>query len=229
MSFQFKQFRIAQDRCAQKVSEVACIQGAWAHIPPLAKDILDIGSGTALLSLMLAQRTSALIDAIEIEESAHAQGKENVEQSPFANRINCLQGDVRTYPFSKCYDFIICNPPFFQGQLKSNSDSANLAKHATMLSLEELLKVVDRVLKADGAFCILLPLERMSSLNELAASFQLFPKELLLIRHTAQHTPGYFVGIYSSTKAELRTEELCIRENGQHSPLMKELVKDYYL
>src|SRR5437763_1278410 len=110
--FQFKQFTIHQDHCAMKVSTSACIQGAWTPIPDNAGSALDVGTGTGLLSLMLAQRAPQLsIDSIEIDAIAAAQANENVHQSPFADHIHLMQCDAKEYNPEKKYDLIICNPP----------------------------------------------------------------------------------------------------------------------
>eukprot|EP01136_Pigoraptor_vietnamica_P012822 Opistho-1_new@53158 len=112
--FQFKQFTIHQDKCAMKVSTDACIQGAWTPIANDVVHVLDIGTGTGLLSLMLAQRNSNIhIDAIELDADAARQAQENISASPWADRVDVMQGDVTAYQFAKQYDMVICNPPFF--------------------------------------------------------------------------------------------------------------------
>src|SRR5205085_2984467 len=116
--FQFKQFRVQQEATAMKVSTDACIQGAWTPIEPFVKNVLDIGTGTGLLSLMVAQRNNhILIDAIELDENAAQQATENIHASPWGDRINIVNGDIRNYTFNRQYDLIICNPPFFQNSL----------------------------------------------------------------------------------------------------------------
>src|SRR5262245_25570320 len=116
--FQFKQFRIEQDKCAMKVSTDACIQGAWTPIEENVRNVLDIGTGTGLLSLMLAQRKPGIrIEAIEIEEQAYKQAAENVAYSPWAEQIHVIPGDVRNDSLNRKFDLIVCNPPFFQNSL----------------------------------------------------------------------------------------------------------------
>src|SRR2546421_11557996 len=117
--FQFKQFRIDQDRCAMKVTTDACILSAWAPIPP-AGNFLDIGTGTGLLALMMAQRSAGIIDAIELHEESFLRAKENVEASRWRDRIHIIHSDAKLFRPNKKYDFIICNPPFFQNQLKTS-------------------------------------------------------------------------------------------------------------
>ena len=123
--FQFKQFIIHQDRCAMKVTTDACLFGAWVAEEDksekiITKNVLDIGTGTGLLSLMYAQKNSlANIDAIEIDEDAYIQAKENVAASPFAERINIIHDDIKRFTFSKKYDCIISNPPFYEKEIRS--------------------------------------------------------------------------------------------------------------
>lgn len=156
--FQFKQFRINQDKCGMKVSTDSCIQGAWAPVADNVKHVLDIGAGTGLLSLMLAQRNANIeIEAIELDEAAATQARENVAASPWADRISVLQGDVRNYNFGKKYDLIICNPPFFQNSLKGDDAGRNHARHNLALSFEDILTVMKQYLQYGGYGCILLP------------------------------------------------------------------------
>ncbi|KXK42319.1 MAG: methyltransferase small [Bacteroidetes bacterium OLB11] len=136
--FQFKQFKIQQNKCAQKVTEIACIFGAACPIPENTFSILDIGGGTGLLSLMLAQRSKAKIDCIEIDSETSFQLQDNIQNSIFKNRITPLFHDVNSYSFDKKYDLIICNPPFFSNSLKSKSAQKNKAWHDDTLSLSQL-------------------------------------------------------------------------------------------
>ncbi len=156
--FRFKQFTIQQDKCGMKVSTDACIQGAWTPILPGVKTVLDIGTGTGLLSLMLAQRNSYIaIDAIELDEAAAQQAKENVSSSPWQERINVKQADVRAYAPLVSYDMLICNPPFFDKSLQSNELNRNVARHAISLSKEDIIATADRLLSDEGYLALMLP------------------------------------------------------------------------
>ena len=156
--FQFKQFTIHQDKCAMKVSTDACIEGAWAPIADDVVDVLDIGTGTGVLSLMLAQRNSSIhIDAIELDADAAIQAKENVSASPWADRVQMMQGDVTTHQFTKQYDMVICNPPFFNNSLLGDDAQRNSVRHTISLSYDALLAVLQNVLKPTGYAAVLLP------------------------------------------------------------------------
>ena len=140
--FQFKEFIIQQDACGMKVTTDGCLFGAWAasliqSINP--QQILDIGTGTGLLSLMLAQQTTATIDAVEIDEAAAVQANQNVASSKWKKQITIHQTNILNYSKNIQYDFIVTNPPFFVNDLRSNDAKRNLAMHSSHLSLIELL------------------------------------------------------------------------------------------
>jgi tRNA1Val (adenine37-N6)-methyltransferase len=116
--FQFRNFTLQQDRCAMKITTDACIQGAWTPLAPMPQNVLDIGTGTGLLALMLAQRFPEVhIDAVEYDQSAAAQAQENTDASPFAARIRVINADIRSFSAETQYDNIICNP----GQLQCST------------------------------------------------------------------------------------------------------------
>ncbi len=228
--FQFKQFIINQDKCAQKVSEIACIQGAWTSIPHNAIRVLDIGSGTGLLSLMMAQRYPSIdLDAIEIDLSTFEQLNENINNSNFKNRIQCIHEDIRNYNPTSLYDFIIVNPPFFENQLTSPHQHKNQAWHSSSLSLDDLLKSLNRLLSPEGAFSILLPYSRTSSFEALALQFDFLAYHSLLIRHSETHPLKFMVGLYSKNKSEQSTKQLSVKQNQAYSQEMKSLMKPFYL
>lgn len=156
--FQFKQFLINQGHSAMKVSTDACIQGAWTPVEDNVQSVLDIGTGTALLSLMLAQRFQNIeIDAIELDEKAIIDAGENIKASPWANRINLIHSDANNHNYGKQYDMIICNPPFFQNSLLGPSGERNLARHTLSFSYAHLLDIMNSVLAPQGYASVLLP------------------------------------------------------------------------
>ena len=222
-----------------KVSTDSCIFGAlvaekFATIAVENKepvsDFLDIGTGTGLLSLMLAQKTTVLIDAVEIDTPAFNQAAENFTSSPFAERIAIFNDDILKYKNDKRYDGIICNPPFFEGDLKSAVVSKNVAKHDTTLTLQQLLKVVECLLKPDGLFAVLLPYHRIEEFVKEALVLNIFLQEKILLRHTLKHT--YFRGvlIFSKLETTIVTRELTIKTpDNLYTPEFIDLLKDYYL
>jgi tRNA1Val (adenine37-N6)-methyltransferase len=228
--FRFKQFTIHQQHCAQKVSEVACIQGAWTTAPDTCQRILDIGSGTGLLTLMLAQRYTVPIDAIELDEAAFKQGCENVNASPFHNRIHCTQGDVLQLSFTHRYDLIICNPPFFSNQLRSPNAQSNVAKHSTHLDLPSLLQRVDSLLSDDGCCSLLLPVNRNTELLDLCAQFSLRPQHILRICHSEAHASKVMIVMLHKKELSFTASDFYVHQaNGDYTPAMQQLISAYYL
>ena len=230
--FQFKQFIIRQNLCAMKVCTDACILGAWfAEKIPSYSLILDAGSGTGLLTLMLAQKNKSEIHGIEIDLDAYKQMKENINESKWRDRIKIFPGDFREYSFPEKYDFIITNPPFFENSLPSSIDNKNVAKHGKELSLEELIRAIAFNLKPTGTFGILLPYERSAYFEELAMQYNFSTKEKLLIKQTPSH--NYFRTVmHFSRNNNLTTSEyeLIIKnEQDNYTEDFKELMEDYYL
>jgi len=232
--FQFKQFVVHQDNCSMKVCTDACILGAWVADKIKsnqinASTIFDIGTGTGLLSLMFAQKSTAKIDAIEIEENAFNQAIDNFKQSPWSERLQGFHGDAKDYHPSKKYDLIISNPPFYQDDLLSPVQNKNVAKHNETLKLNELILVINKLLKSSGSFAVLLPYHRISYFEKLAKK-NYFLKEKLLIKATLKH--DYFRGILLFTLADAIPVEKKLtikKEDGNYSNEFIELMKDYYL
>jgi len=216
--FQFKQFRVGQERCAMKVTTDACIQGAWTPVLENVKHVLDIGTGTGLLALMLAQRNAnIIIDAIEFDTDAAQQALENITTSLWKNRINIAEGDARGYSFTRKYNIIISNPPFFNDSLLSNDPSNDMAKHTLHLSYTDLLQVITSNLADDGYSSILLPLAEYQLWKPLALEAGFFEIDKLLISHTAHAPVKRVVSIFSKKEPSFVDEEkLCIKDDGQN-------------
>ena len=230
--FQFKQFTVSQDRCAMKVSTEACILGAWFGNQDIhAKTVLDIGSGTGLLMLMLAQKWHSKIHGIEIDANAAEQLKENIQESSWEKTCSAFYGDIRTYPLPVAYDFIITNPPFYENQLVSPSSTINLARHSSSLTFEELLHTINIHLSSTGSFGILLPTERAIFFEKLAKDKGFHLVKKLEIRHSAKHVPfRSILHLGRKVEEEVLLEQLIIRDpDGQYSTDFTMLLKDYYL
>jgi tRNA1Val (adenine37-N6)-methyltransferase len=230
--FKFKQFTIQQDKCAMKVCTDSCILGAWFAQKRLDDSlILDIGSGTGLLMMMLAQKNNATIHGIEMDSSASNQSKENINETKWRNRLTTFCGDIRSHPFSGQYNFIITNPPFFENDLSSPSNEKNIAKHSHGLTLEELIITINKNLEPTGSFGILLPYHRTAYFENLALQNNFFVKGKLLIKQTSAH--DYFRGIIHFSRCEennISIQELIIKdENKNYTKEFTELMKDYYL
>ncbi len=185
--FQFKQFIIQQDHCAMKVTTDACFFGAWCareikNEKPANINLLDIGTGTGLLSLMVAQENTTLIDAIEIDKEAAMQAKKNVADSPWAERINLFNENILGLADNKKYDCIICNPPFYENELASSKKNKNIAHHSHKLKMQDVLIVIKQKLNADGKFFLLIPFKREAEIENMIYQQQLFINKKLVLK-----------------------------------------------
>ncbi|MFM2387338.1 MAG: hypothetical protein RL660_2095 [Bacteroidota bacterium] len=171
--FEFKQFRIEQGGAAMKVTTDACIFGALINIGDESCTVLDVGTGTGVLSLMLAQRNAkAKFVAIDVDESAYRQCKDNFENSIFRSQMQCLHQDFFTIDDSTKYDFIICNPPYFEGQLKSANAQKAVAWHSTQFNLSAFLEKSKSLLAENGSLWLLLPQQRWQEFEETCKIIQ---------------------------------------------------------
>lgn len=233
--FQFKQFTVQQEKAALKVSTDSCLFGAW--IPSKVeseklnvKSVLDIGAGSGLLMLMLAQKCDALIDGIEIDEPSYQQAKENIESSSWKERLQLYYADVKQFSFSKKYDLIISNPPFYEGDLKSGALNRNIAMHEEGLKLDELVNVVYANLTEDGSFAVLLPYVRAERMIELAKAANLYLQTHTQVKQTVKHEYFRSMLLFSRKHAQPIVQELAIKdESNQYTNEFVGLLKDYYL
>jgi len=218
-----------------KVCTDACILGAWAadkikNSEINASTVLDIGSGTGFLSLMLAQKSNSKIDAVEIEEDAFNQSLNNFNQSPWNERIQAFRADIKDFTSLEKFSFIITNPPFYEDDLLSPAQNKNVAKHNEALDLSDLISVIKRLINNSGCFAVHLPYHRIAYFEKLANENYFFLKEKLLIKSTLRHE--YFRGIllFNQVNDILIQKELIIKkEDGNYSDEFIELLKDYYL
>ena len=212
-----------------KVCTDACLFGAL--IPAGFNTVLDIGTGTGLLSLMFAQKNPlAIIDAVEIDEAAAEQATNNFAASPWNERLHLFNIDVLKFSPENKYNCIISNPPFFEDDLKSSDEAKNNAKHDTTLGLIELLQVVETHLAEDGLFAVLLPYHRVNYFIEEASGFNLHLMQQILVKQTAKH--GHFRSIlfFSRMKSQLQNTEIIIKDKeGNYTPAFTAALKDYYL
>ncbi|MFT4022975.1 MAG: methyltransferase [Flavihumibacter sp.] len=231
--FQFRQFTIHQDKTAMKVCTDACLFGAWvcAQTPADGRLTgLDIGTGTGLLSLMLAQERDMRMTAIEIDENACRQAAQNVAASPFAEKITVQQANAVGYQPAGKFDLIICNPPFFKDALQAATVNRNLARHETALPLSLLLEKGWEWLAPAGNFYLLMPFLRAAELETRAKERGYFIAEKLLVKQSESH--GFFRVMYALTTAPAATseEEITIRQaNGSYSSAFLQYLAPYYL
>ena len=232
-SFQFKQFVVNQDRTAMKVCTEACILGSYVAVSAAGK-ILDIGTGTGLLALMLAQRVSedTTIHAIEIDQTAFEQAQENVRNSPFASKIQVFHQAIQDYSnhCSEQYDLIVSNPPFYQQHLRSPDNKRNQALHAQTLTFSELTDAVSKLLAPNGTFVVLLPAFEMQQKTKILANRDLFPQQQLVIKNQVDGVIFRLITTFGFIENTPTSTELVIRDKtGGYSSDFVALLKDYYL
>lgn len=228
--FQFKQFYISQSRCAMKVSETACLFGAFVPLTGKEQTILDIGTGTGLLSFMLAQRSSATICAIELDPQAVEQAQCNVQQSKFANQIQVIEADIVDWAPPYCFDLIICNPPFFEQQLPSENEQKQMAWHSSHLSLFQLISLSKKALSANGVLALLLPIQRMNEAEELGASVGLKSTFKYTLQHSENHAVKHVIlGLSNKKETVIHERRLVIRETAkQYSQVVFNQLQPFY-
>lgn len=229
--FQFKQFRVEQDSCAMKVSTDACILGAWAPVNSTVKRVLDIGTGTGLLSLMLAQKNSNIhIDAIELNEDAARQAAMNFTTSPWRDRLKGIYADIRHFSADTKYDMIICNPPFFQNSLSGSDKHRNIARHTHELEYKDIIAAMDRYLNENGYAVILLPAAEHEIWNVLLKKYGWYVNTQLNVKPLPYKSVNRIISVCSRHNTDCDQQELCIYlEQGRYSPEFISLLKPYYL
>lgn len=242
--FQFKQFTVRQDRCAMKVSTDACIQGAWAalQVQQLTGEqdatgrILDIGTGTGLLSLMLAQLSpNACYEAIELNREAWEQAAANFEASPWTKQIKAYLLPLASFLQAQeaspgKYDFIICNPPFFHNQLQASSKTRNEARHSVTLSKKELALAVALLLEDKGQFCVMYPASEWADWLQTANKEELYPAHILKVHPRANLAANRVIGIFSKEDIDVVQEQLVIyEEDKSYTASFRNLMQPYYL
>jgi tRNA1Val (adenine37-N6)-methyltransferase len=229
--FSFKQFSINQDKCAMKVGVEAVAFGAWCSVNSVS-EALDIGSGTGILSLMLAQRNSELtVLGLEIDEHACAQANENFENSPFKERLSCIHGDFLNHGLTREFDLIISNPPFFKEGIRSSSGKRNLARFEDNLPLSKLVSGISSLLKPKGKCCFLLPIDRELELIDTAIKSGLYTERITKIQSTTKKPVSrVFVQFGLNAIKKCVNENLLIyADDNTYTAEFKKLTKNFYL
>ena len=226
-----------QEHTAMKVCTDACLFGAWAAADvqiQTAKNILDIGSGTGLLSLMLAQQSTAHITAIEIEADAFQQTKANFDLSPWKERLDVIHNSIQDYASNNnqnLFDCIITNPPFYEQDLNSPDNAKNLASHSTALPWDELVKSVATLLQENGAWYVLVPTLRAYTMQKLALMNGLQLSEECLMYNDAKHLPiRAMLKFVKQKEAVIQRKKIIIKNADQsYTAEFSSYLKDYYL
>lgn len=232
--FKFKQFAVQQDKTAMKVGTDGVLLGAWAPINNNPFSILDIGAGTGIIALMLAQRTHAeQIDALEIDEDAYEQAVENFESSPWGDRLFCYHAGLDEFieePEDE-YDLIVSNPPFYSEDYKTENEQRDLARFQDAMPFEELVEAADLLLSENGIFALILPYKEEESFIALAKESELYPLKITRVKGTPKSEIKRSLLAFSrNEKAAIEIDELIIEiERHDYTPEYVELTKDFYL
>ncbi len=231
-SFQFKQFVVNQEHCAMKVGTDGTLLGAWANAPVDAARILDIGTGTGLIALMMAQRfPDAQIIGIDIDPEATEQARENVAGSLFADRIMINREDATKFEDKEGFDAIISNPPYFVDSLTCPGEQRTMARHAVTLNFQTLMQTANRLLKNDGIISIVIPTENIEDINSVVALEGLFVSKICKIKTTPNKMPKrQLVEIRKHPVGEIDYREEILEDiPGHRSEWYHNLTQDFYI
>ncbi len=229
-SFAFKQFTVNHDKCAMKVGTDGVLLGAWAPVAK-AKHILDVGTGTGLIALQLAQRNQyAKVIAVEIDPSAASQAKENVDCSPWADRIDVVCSDFRYFQSEAKFDLIVSNPPYFMDALKCPDERRNMARHTGGLNYDLLFHHAAHLLEEEGCISIIIPVEAEKAVINAAWDNKLFPSNCLRIITKPGKPCRRVLFTFKFQNKKCVEESLCIEvEHNNYTPEYIALTKDFYL
>lgn len=231
--FEFKQFKIYHDRCAMKVGTDGVLLGAWTNIPCSAKGVLDIGTGSGLIALMLAQRSEKInIEAIDIDQDAINQALFNAKNSPYRDRIKCEHRDLNSWVenYKNKYDLIVSNPPFFIDSMKSPNDQRTLARHTDTLQIDDLIKKASCLLTETGVFAIIFPFEHKKELLNIAKQCNLYTQRITNVYPMPHSKPKRILIEYSKKETVVEENDLVIEiERHKYSNEFRALVQDFYI
>ena len=233
-SFQFKKFSIEQDKCPMKIGTDGVLLGAWANVEHCQK-ALDIGSGSGVIALMIAQRaTGAHITAIEIDENSSKQAEHNMSTSPFAERLKLHNCSIQDFAknANDSFDLIVCNPPFFSGGTFSNNQARKEVRHTIKLPNGDLLRCAKSLLAANGKFCVILPYIEGLRFKELAESYGLYVNKITSVRGKVDKPVERLLIEFQNNKPEnCEEDDLTLQIGGRHeySEEYVNLTREFYL
>ncbi|MFD1017310.1 tRNA1(Val) (adenine(37)-N6)-methyltransferase [Winogradskyella rapida] len=231
--FQFKEFTVSQDQCAMKIGTDGVLLGAWTSLDHRPFSVLDIGAGTGVLSLMIAQRSAAQnIEGLEIDDNAYEQCSENFENSPWADRLFCYHASLLEFveEIEDRYDLIICNPPFYSEDYKTENPSRDLARFNDAMPFEHLIYAVVNLLSETGVFSVIIPHKEETNFIALAKTAGLFPQRKLHVKGNPDTAVKRSLIEFSFEEKTTETSELIIETaRHQYTEDYINLTKDFYL
>ena len=228
--FEFKQFTLLQDKCAMKVGTDGILLGAMVDVQG-AKRILDIGAGTGLIAIMCAQRNEeAVIDAVEIDEAACTQANQNMQNSPWADRLHTVQGAIQDYASiaTQGYDLIVSNPPFFSGGTFSSNENRNNVRHTVKLPNGDLLHAARKLLNKGGRFCVILPYIEGLRFQEQAEHYGFYCTRMVSVYSKKDRPVERLVLQFERERGVMEENELVVYNDESYTPAYVELTKAFY-
>ena len=231
--FRFKKFTVYHDKCAMKVGTDAVLLGAWADTS-FCRNILDIGTGTGIIALMLAQRSQATVEAIDIDKEACVQATENVAASPYTERIKVVHASCADFAASnqqKRYDLIVSNPPYFINSLKCPDNKRTVARHTDTLLLSDLIREAQTLLSPSGRIALVLPYERLEEVKALASANHLYICRQTDVIPSPGAAPKRLLVELSATEENIKNRDTLTIEEARHqyTPEYIALTKEFYL
>lgn len=233
MVFKFKKFNIQQDQCTMKVGTDGVLLGAWANVEN-AKSVLDIGTGTGVIAIMLAQRTEeAKVVGVEIDMVACKQAQQNMDASPYANRVRAELSPIQDFAklSREDFDLIVSNPPFFSGGTFSQNQDRNSVRHTVKLSHGDLLMAVQKLLSKNGKFCLILPYLEGLRLEEMAKSYNLFCTKMTEVKSKKEKSVERLLLQFERTEKPVEIDQIVIQKEKRNDWTEEyiALTGDFYL
>jgi len=228
--FEFKQFRIEQEKAAMKVGTDGVLLGAWAPVKDALR-ILDVGTGTGLITLMLAQRSNAWIDAVEINKLACEEAEFNFAQSAWNDRLKIFNTDFREFADLPCepYDLIVSNPPYFVNSLKTKNAALSVARHDELLSFGQLIIGAQKLLNKTGRFCVIIPFTSCTDFRESARLAGFYLRQLTRIIPKYGRSPKRVLLEFTIEPGyPVENEFTILDENGYFTDNYKTLTSPFY-
>lgn len=232
--FQFKQFSVNQDQCAMKIGTDGVLLGAWTPLNNSPNAILDIGTGTGIIALMLAQRSNAQqIDALEIDKNAYEQAVDNFENSKWGDRLFCFHAGLDEFieePEDE-YDLIVSNPPFYTDDFRSENEQRDLARFQEAMPFEDLVEAAALLLSKTGIFSVIIPFKEEEKFIALANEYDLFPIKITHVKGTPTAEIKRSLLAFSRLKLDSFSSDELVIETSRHQYTEKYIVltKDFYL
>ncbi|MFK8102093.1 MAG: tRNA1(Val) (adenine(37)-N6)-methyltransferase [Saprospiraceae bacterium] len=232
--FKFKQFDIRQENCAMKIGTDGVLLGAWAAVSSSTTKVLDVGTGTGVIAIMLAQRTeNAEIVGVEIDELVCQEANDNMQAAPWSDRLRSVLAPIQDFKktTTERFDLIVSNPPFFTGgTLSINQDRTNV-RHTVKLPTGELLQAARELLTPEGRFCVILPLIEGLRFKEQAAQYNLYCSKMTEVKAKAEKSVERLLLQFEPTEKTLEKDSLVIQKGGRHEYTDEyiALTKDFYL